>query len=310
MRPSATLMSFPRLLDRIGVIRVISGNSCGAGRICVRVFFGRSVRSSAARILSSRGPCGATRKEGAARCLTCSMCPSNPLFSAAGHSRSAKLEEADVPRRSQATSAGGEGGSPRGRCREVLASLPMSLLRAPPTPPNGGDDGNSARRCAVTSYRHQWLILRALALQSIPSRSTELARTAFLLGPAWRASARSRRALPDRARDREDGPSPLRDLDLRKGLRLIEEVAPFVGRRSTAPSPAATARGTRGAAGMLGALEAILAWVDFAAAPTSNANLHDYVGWYPPHSCMRCPVLGSMAGVVRHRGNDRWAPAL
>ncbi len=142
--------------------------------------------------------------------------------------------------------------------REFSRSLPMALLRAREAVMR--QFRPSLRRHGLTEQ--QWRILRALAAVEA-SEVTELARTAFLLGPSLSRILRDLEAR--RLIERRTAETDLRRGVVsisEKGLKLMEEVAPS----SEAIYAAITRRyGVRKLAelhAMLGALEASLGDLD------------------------------------------------
>ena len=121
--------------------------------------------------------------------------------------------------------------------REFSRSLPMSLLRAREAVMR--QFRPSLRRHDLTEQ--QWRILRALAaIDAI--EVTELARTAFLLGPSLSRILRDLEAR--RLIERKTAKTDLRRGVVsisEKGVKLMEVVRPR-RRRSTPRSPGATAR--------------------------------------------------------------------
>jgi homoprotocatechuate degradation regulator HpaR len=138
--------------------------------------------------------------------------------------------------------------------REFSRSLPMALLRA--------------REAVMRQFRpslrshglteQQWRILRALAAVE-ESEVTELARTAFLLGPSLSRILRDLEAR--RLIERRTAESDLRRGVVsisEKGLRLMEEVAPSSEAIYAAITKRFGARKLLELQGMLDALEASL----------------------------------------------------
>ena len=152
--------------------------------------------------------------------------------------------------------------------REFSRSLPMSLLRA----------REAVMRQFRPSLRHhglteqQWRILRALtAVDAI--EVTELARTAFLLGPSLS------RILRDlEARDLIERRTP--EADLRrgvvsisaKGIKLIEAVAPTSEAIYATITKRYGARKLAELQAMLGALENALAELEVAGGSDDDAG--------------------------------------
>ncbi|WP_024508747.1 homoprotocatechuate degradation operon regulator HpaR [Bradyrhizobium sp. ARR65] len=152
--------------------------------------------------------------------------------------------------------------------REFSRSLPMALLRAREAVMR--QFRPSLRRHGLTEQ--QWRILRALAAVDA-SEVTELARTAFLLGPSLSRILRDLEAR--RLIERRTAETDLRRGVVsisEKGLKLMEEVAPS----SEAIYAAITRRyGARKLAelhAMLGALEASLAGLDTEEASEAAAS--------------------------------------
>jgi len=139
--------------------------------------------------------------------------------------------------------------------REFSRSLPMSLLRAREAVMR--QFRPSLRRCDLTEQ--QWRILRALAaIDAI--EVTELARTAFLLGPSLSRILRdleARRLIERRAQktDLRRGVVSISE----KGVRLMEVVAPSSEAIYAAITKRYGARKLTELQDMLGALEASLA---------------------------------------------------
>ena len=142
--------------------------------------------------------------------------------------------------------------------REFSRSLPMALLRA--------------REAVMRQFRpslrnhglteQQWRILRALAAVE-ESEVTELARTAFLLGPSLSRILRdleARRLIERRTAegDLRRGVVSISD----KGLRLMEGVAPLSEAIYAAITKRYGARKLAELQDMLGALEASLEGLD------------------------------------------------
>lgn len=144
--------------------------------------------------------------------------------------------------------------------REFSRSLPMSLLRAREAVMR--QFRPSLRRHGLTEQ--QWRILRALAaIDAI--EVTELARTAFLLGPSLSRILRDLEAR--RLIERQTAQSDLRRGLVsisEKGLRLIEVVAPSSEAIYAAITRRYGARKLAELQDMLGALEACLAGVEFS----------------------------------------------
>ena len=152
--------------------------------------------------------------------------------------------------------------------REFSRSLPMSLLRA----------REAVMRQFRPSLRHhglteqQWRILRALtAVDAI--EVTELARTAFLLGPSLS------RILRDlEARELIERRTP--EADLRrgvvsisaKGIKLIEAVAPTSEAIYATITRRYGARKLAELQAMLGALESALAELEVAGGGDDDAG--------------------------------------
>src|SRR5882762_7947836 len=152
--------------------------------------------------------------------------------------------------------------------REFSRSLPMSLLRAREAVMR--QFRPSLRRHALTEQ--QWRILRALtAVEAI--EVTELARTAFLLGPSLS------RILRDlEARDLIERRTP--EADLRrgvvsisaKGIKLIEAVAPTSEAIYATITRRYGARKLAELQAMLGALESALAELEVAGGGDDDAG--------------------------------------
>ena len=162
-----------------------------------------------------------------------------------------------MAKKSSTRSGGREGEQSAHRLpmREFSRSLPMALLRA--------------REAVMRQFRpslrshglteQQWRILRALAAVE-ESEVTELARTAFLLGPSL---SRILRDLEGRRLiERRTAESDLRRGVVsisEKGLKLMEEVAPSSEAIYAAITKRYGARKLLELQGMLGALETSLA---------------------------------------------------
>jgi homoprotocatechuate degradation regulator HpaR len=139
--------------------------------------------------------------------------------------------------------------------REFSRSLPMALLRAREAVMR--QFRPSLRQHGLTEQ--QWRILRALAAVE-ESEVTELAHTAFLLGPSLSRILRdleARRLIERRTAesDLRRGVVSISD----KGLRLMEEVAPSSEAIYAAITKRYGARKLLELQDMLGALEASLA---------------------------------------------------
>jgi homoprotocatechuate degradation regulator HpaR len=144
--------------------------------------------------------------------------------------------------------------------REFSRSLPMSLLRAREAVMR--QFRPSLRRHDLTEQ--QWRILRALA--SIDAiEVTELARTAFLLGPSLSRILRDldARGLIDRKTAKTDLRRGVISIS-EKGLKLMEVVAPSSEAIYAAITRRYGARKLAELQDMLGALEASLAALEFA----------------------------------------------
>ena len=139
--------------------------------------------------------------------------------------------------------------------REFSRSLPMALLRAREAVMR--QFRPSLRRHGLTEQ--QWRILRALAAVE-ESEVTELARTAFLLGPSLSRILRDLEAR--RLIERRTAASDLRRGVVsisEKGLKLMEGVAPSSEAIYAAITRRYGARKLAELQDMLGALEASLA---------------------------------------------------
>jgi homoprotocatechuate degradation regulator HpaR len=144
--------------------------------------------------------------------------------------------------------------------REFSRSLPMSLLRAREAVMR--QFRPSLRRHGLTEQ--QWRILRALAaIDAI--EVTELARTAFLLGPSLSRILRDldARGLIERKSAKTDLRRGVISIS-EKGLKLIEIVAPSSEAIYAAITKRYGARQLAELQEMLGALEASLTGVEFA----------------------------------------------
>jgi homoprotocatechuate degradation regulator HpaR len=146
--------------------------------------------------------------------------------------------------------------------REFSRSLPMALLRAREA---------VMRRFRPSLRQHglteqQWRILRALAaIDAI--EVTELARTAFLLGPSLSRILRDLEAR--RLIERKTAKSDLRRAVVsisERGLKLMEMVAPSSEAIYTEITQRYGAKKLADLQEMLGALEASLEGLDVAAA--------------------------------------------
>ncbi len=147
--------------------------------------------------------------------------------------------------------------------REFSRSLPMALLRAREAVMR--QFRPSLRRHGLTEQ--QWRILRALAAVEA-SEVTELAHTAFLLGPSLSRILRDLEAR--RLIERRTAESDLRRGVVsisEKGLKLMEVVAPSSEAIYAAITRRYGARKLAELQEMLGALEASLAGLD-----TDDAN--------------------------------------
>jgi homoprotocatechuate degradation regulator HpaR len=150
--------------------------------------------------------------------------------------------------------------------REFSQSLPMALLRAREAVMR--QFRPSLRRHGLTEQ--QWRILRALAaVEEI--EVTELARTAFLLGPSLSRILRdleARRLIERRTAesDLRRGVVSISD----KGLKLMEVVAPSSETIYAAITKRYGARRLIELQDMLGALEASLAGLDTDGADSTE----------------------------------------
>ena len=152
--------------------------------------------------------------------------------------------------------------------RDFSRSLPMSLLRA----------REAVMRQFRPSLRHhglteqQWRILRALAaVETI--EVTELARTAFLLGPSLSRILRDLEAR--HLIERKVAKSDLRRAEVSisaKGLKLIEAVAPSSETIYAAITKRYGARKLAELQDMLGALESSLSGLEVADAGDAEAD--------------------------------------
>ena len=159
--------------------------------------------------------------------------------------------------------------------REFSRSLPMSLLRAREAVMRHFRP--SLRRHDLTEQ--QWRILRALA--SIDAiEVTELARTAFLLGPSLSRILRDldARGLIERKTAKTDLRRGVISIS-EKGLKLMEVVAPSSEAIYAAITRRYGARKLAELQDMLGALEASLARLEIVDGRRRvGANLHDQAG--------------------------------
>jgi homoprotocatechuate degradation regulator HpaR len=152
----------------------------------------------------------------------------------------------------------GEHAAHRVPMREFSRSLPMALLRAREAVMR--QFRSSLRQHGLTEQ--QWRILRALAAVE-ESEVTELARTAFLLGPSLSRILRDLEAR--RLIERRTAASDLRRGVVSisaKGLKLMEEVAPSSEAIYAAITKRYGARRLAELQEMLVALEASLADLD------------------------------------------------
>jgi homoprotocatechuate degradation regulator HpaR len=170
------------------------------------------------------------------------------------------------PKRSRAKS--GKAAGHRVPMREFSRSLPMSLLRAREAVMR--QFRPSLRRYDLTEQ--QWRILRALAaIDAI--EVTELARTAFLLGPSLSRILRdleARRLIERRAAkaDLRRGVVSISE----KGVRLMEVVAPSSEAIYAAITKRYGARKLTELQDMLGALEASLAGLAVVDEESAGAD--------------------------------------
>jgi len=161
-----------------------------------------------------------------------------------------------MAKKSSSRSAGKNGAQSAHRLpmREFSRSLPMALLRAREAVMR--QFRPSLRRHGLTEQ--QWRILRALAAVE-ESEVTELARTAFLLGPSLSRILRDLEAR--RLIERRTAESDLRRGVVsisEKGLKLMEGVAPSSEAIYAAITRRYGARKLAELQEMLGALEASL----------------------------------------------------
>jgi len=164
--------------------------------------------------------------------------------------------------RKRSTGGGRPGRANAGRVpmREFSRSLPMSLLRAREAVMR--QFRPSLRRHDLTEQ--QWRILRALAaIDAI--EVTELARTAFLLGPSLSRILRDldQRGLIQRKTAKTDLRRGVISISER-GLKLMEAVAPSSEAIYAAITRCFGAKKLAELQDMLGALEASLAGLEFA----------------------------------------------
>ena len=173
---------------------------------------------------------------------------------------SANLKTQMVSKKSGNGSQPARAASHRVPMREFSRSLPMALLRA--------------REAVMRHFRpslrahglteQQWRILRALAaIEAI--EVTELARTAFLLGPSLSRILRDldARGLIERKTAKTDLRRGVISIS-EKGLKLMEVVAPSSEAIYAAITRRYGARKLAELQEMLGALEASLADLEFA----------------------------------------------
>jgi homoprotocatechuate degradation regulator HpaR len=146
--------------------------------------------------------------------------------------------------------------------REFSRSLPMSLLRAREAVMR--QFRPSLRRHDLTEQ--QWRILRALAAIEA-TEVTELARTAFLLGPSLSRILRDldARGLIERKTAKTDLRRGVISIS-EKGLKLMEVVAPSSEAIYAAITRRYGAKKLAELQDMLGALEASLAGMEFDGA--------------------------------------------
>jgi homoprotocatechuate degradation regulator HpaR len=153
--------------------------------------------------------------------------------------------------------------------RDFSRSLPMSLLRAREAVMR--QFRPSLRRHGLTEQ--QWRILRALAgVEAI--EVTELARTAFLLGPSLSRILRDleARQLIERRTAKADLRRGVVSIS-QKGVKLIELVAPTSELVYAAITQRYGAQKLAELQNMLAALESSLATLDATdAAPSENAR--------------------------------------
>lgn len=152
--------------------------------------------------------------------------------------------------------------------RDFSRSLPMSLLRAREAVMR--QFRPSLRRHGITEQ--QWRILRALAaVETI--EVTELARTAFLLGPSLSRILRDLEAR--HLIERRVAEADLRRAELSisaKGLKLIEAVAPSSETIYAAITKRYGARKLAELQEMLGVLESSLAGMESADEGSAEAE--------------------------------------
>jgi homoprotocatechuate degradation regulator HpaR len=170
------------------------------------------------------------------------------------------------PKRSRAKS--GKAAGHRVPMREFSRSLPMSLLRAREAVMR--QFRPSLRRYDLTEQ--QWRILRALAaIDAI--EVTELARTAFLLGPSLSRILRDleARRLIERRTAKADLRRGVVSIS-EKGVRLMEVVAPSSEAIYAAITKRYGARKLTELQDMLGALEASLAGLAVVDEESAGAD--------------------------------------
>jgi homoprotocatechuate degradation regulator HpaR len=170
------------------------------------------------------------------------------------------LKKPMMSKKSGQTSQASRAAAHRVPMREFSRSLPMSLLRAREAVMR--QFRPSLRRHDLTEQ--QWRILRALAaIEAI--EVTELARTAFLLGPSLSRILRDldARGLIERKTAKTDLRRGVISIS-EKGLRLMEVVAPSSEAIYAAISRRYGAKKLAELQDMLGALEASLAGLEFA----------------------------------------------
>lgn len=174
-------------------------------------------------------------------------------------------------KKSSGNNGSGPAGAPAARrvpMRDFSRSLPMSLLRA----------REAVMRQFRPSLRHhglteqQWRILRALAaVETI--EVTELARTAFLLGPSLSRILRDLEAR--QLIEREAAKSDLRRAVVSisaKGLKLIEAVAPSSEAIYAAITKRYGARKLAELQDMLGVLEGSLSGMEAADEASAETD--------------------------------------
>src|SRR5246127_3663213 len=236
---------------------VIAGNSCESCRTWVRVFSARSRRSAAARMSSveramavSQKGCGEMINMLIVSLQTPFKLPWDILLQRKlGQQMAQKKSNGSGKEKANAKA------TRRVPMRDFSRSLPMSLLRAREAVMR--QFRPSLRRHDLTEQ--QWRILRALAAIDAIEVS-ELARTAFLLGPSLSRILRDleARKLIERKTAKTDLRRGVVSIS-EKGVKLMEVVAPSSEAIYAAITRRYGAKKLAELQDMLGALEASLA---------------------------------------------------